>query len=74
MSKIGLYTRLDMSQDDQQRKPSDDPDGELDQDSGAETPKPRQELKVNRLKFALILAAILLFALIASNIKEITGG
>jgi hypothetical protein len=63
-----------MSQDNQQHKPPDDPEDKHVRDLDTKSSEPEKELKVNRLKFALILGAILLFALIASNIKEITGG
>ncbi len=36
--------------------------------------KPDAEFKVDRLKFILVLGAILVFALIATNIKQFTGG
>ena len=39
-----------------------------------DVPKPSKELKVSHWKFILLLGAILLFSLIASNFKEFLGG
>jgi hypothetical protein len=38
------------------------------------TPKPDEEIQLNLKKFALVLGAILLFALIAGMISQFTGG
>jgi len=61
-------------QETEHKEPVDDSQKDQPHPPADEAPKSSPELKVDRLKFALFLAAILLFALIASGIKEALGG
>jgi len=62
-----------MPPDDEKNPPTAD---STDQriESKNDVPKPSKELKVSHWKFILLLGAILLFSLIASNFKEFLGG
>ncbi|NQW21667.1 MAG: hypothetical protein HQ477_13255 [Chloroflexi bacterium] len=63
-----------MPQDKEQIQPPVEPEDRRLQSTKDDASKSGEELKINRLKFMLILAAILLFALIASNIKDFLSG